>query len=187
MLEIHIPDVDGWDQTKGENGEFVHLKGADIILEHSLVSLQKWEAKHKKPYLHDKVEKTDEEILDYIRCMTMTKNVDPNLYYYIPKEEMEKIVKYINDPMTATTFHDARKGYGKKEVVTAEIIYFMMINYGIPMEFRKWHLNQLMTLIRVCEIKMNTNDKSRKMSMNDIYNQNRSLNAQRRAMMNSKG
>lgn len=185
MLEIHIPDVEGWDQEKGENGEFVTKKGADLILEHSLVSLQKWEAKWKKPYLLDN-NKTDEEMLDYIRCMTMTKNVDPDLYYYIPASEMQKIADYINDPMTATTINDKRPGRSK-EIVTAELVYFWMINYGIPMEYRKWHFNQLLTLIKVCEIKNSSGEKGSKMSMNEIYASNRELNAKRRAMAHSKG
>ena len=183
MLEIHIPDVEGWDQNKEE---FVTKKGADLILEHSLVSLQKWEAKWKKPYLLDN-NKTDEEMLDYVRCMTMTKNVDPDLYYYIPKEEMEKIAKYINDPMTATTITNRRPGSRSKEIVTAELIYFWMINYNIPMEYRKWHLNQLIMLIRVCEVKNESGNKGSKMSMNEIYASNRAENARRRAMAHSKG
>ena len=187
MLEIHIPDVEGWDQTKNNGqGEFVKIKGADLILEHSLVSLQKWEAKWKKPYLLDN-NKTDEEMLDYIRCMTMTKNVDPEIYKYIPKEEMIRIANYINDPMTATTITNRRPGGRSKEIVTAELIYFWMINYGIPMEYRKWHLNQLITLVRVCEIKNDSGSKGSKMSLNEIYASNRALNAQRRAMAHSKG
>lgn len=181
-LSITIPDVDAWD-TKRE--VFVQLKGATIVLEHSLISLHLWESRWHKPYISD-IPKTDEEAIDYIRCMTITKNVDKDLYYYIPKEEMTRIYEYINDPMTATTFsnNNPNRNARKKEVVTAELLYFAMISYGIPIEFRKWHLNQLITLIRVCEIK---NGDPKKMSKADVMARNKSLNAQRRARLHSKG
>lgn len=182
--KITIPDIHGWN-TKKE--EFVDFKGVDLSLEHSLISLQKWEAKWHKPYLSD-VEKTEEEIIDYIRCMTLTPNVDPDIYYYLPKNIIREIAEYINDPMTATTFttHNPtnNRPTGKKEVVTSEIIYYWMIEFGIPMEYRKWHLNQLLTLIRVCELK---NTPQKKMSRSEMLASNRALNAQRKAKMHTHG
>ena len=181
--KITIPDIHGWNSNKEE---FVDFKGLELTLEHSLISLHKWEAKWHKPYLSD-TEKTSEEVIDYIRCMTLTPNVDPDIYYYLPKEATKEIVEYINDPMTATTFtthNPSNKPQGKKEVVTAEIIYYWMIEFGIPMEYRKWHLNQLLTLIRVCELK---NLPQKKMSKSEMLASNRALNARRKAQMHTHG
>lgn len=184
--KIIIPDIkDGWDPV---NEVFVTQKGATLVLEHSLVSLQKWESKWHVPYLgNDK--KTNEQVVDYIKCMTVfPHDVDEEIYKYIPRKELNEIAKYISDPMTATTFSDNSKQNGssspKKEVITAEIVYYWMIALNIPMEYRKWHLNQLLTLIHVCEIK---NAPQQKMGRNEILARNRALNAQRRAKMHSKG
>ena len=179
MLKIVIPDInDGWDPVKKE---FVNVKGATLILEHSLVSVQKWEAKWHVPYMSTE-NKTNEMVLDYIKCMVMFPHeFDEEVINYIPKKELEEVVKYINDPMTATTFSDNSKNGGgstKKEKVTAEIVYYWMIALNIPMEY------QLLTLIHVCEIK---NAPQQKMGRNEIMARNRALNAQRRARMRSKG
>lgn len=184
MTEIKIT-VNGFeDKWDPRFEEFVTIKTQTITLVHSLISLHKWEAKWKKPYLSKK-EKTTEEIIDYIRCMTVEKDIDPRIYYYLDEDDYKKITEYIDDPMSATTFHN----YGDKtgasnDIVTAEVIYYLMIQYGIPIEFRKWHLNQLITLIRVCEIK---NGGGKKMSEREILTNNKKLNAQRRAMLHSKG
>lgn len=182
MLKITVPDISGWNP---DIEEFVDKKGATLILEHSLVSLQRWESKWHKPYLSDK-EKTTEEILDYIRCMTVTPNVDPDIYNYIPESSIKEIAEYIDNPMTATTFSNASQIGGRvsREVVTAEVIYYWMIALNIPMEYRKWHLNQLLTLIRVCEIKQGP---QKKMGRNELNARNRALNAKRRAAMNTHG
>lgn len=184
-MTIVIPDInDGWDS---KNQVFINQKGATLVLEHSLVSLQKWESKWHVPYMSDDP-KTGEQIVDYIKCMTVfPKSVDPGVYNYIPKSELEKIADYIKNPMTATTFTDNAKQSGasfKKEKITAEVIYFWMIQLGIPTEYRKWHLNQLLSLIHVCELK---SAPQKKMGRNEILAQNRALNAQRRAKMHSRG
>ena len=184
MLKITIPDInDKWDQNKKE---FVTQKGATLTLEHSLVSLQKWESKWHVPYITS--EKTTEMVLDYIKCMVVFPHeFDENVLNYIPKEELKKVFDYINDPMTATTFSDTSKQSGKshkKEIITAELVYYWMIALNIPMEYRKWHFNQLLTLIHVCEIK---NAPQEKMSRNDILARNKALNAQRKARLHSHG
>lgn len=184
MLKIRIPDVCDVFDEKTER--FVNIKGADLQLEHSLISLAKWERKWHKPFL-GKDGKTDEQIRDYIRCMTLTQNVDPKLYQYIPPPVLKEIFDYIEDPMTATWFNDTeikQGGIGRKEVVTAEIIYYWMITLGIPVQFEKWHLNSLLTLIRVINIK---NTPPKKMKQKDILARNHSLNAARRAKHGTKG
>lgn len=180
MLEIVIPKTEMWD----ENSQiFVYTKEQTLRLEHSLVSLSKWESKWCKPFLTNK-EKTEEETIDYIRCMTLSQNVDPNAYRCITNKQMEEIFKYIQAPMTATTFSQKDQKSPSKEQITAELIYYWMIACNIPFECQKWHINKLLTLIRVCEIK---NTPPKKMSKRELMARNASLNAARRKRLNTKG
>lgn len=180
MLEITIPSQKLWDEY---NERFVNFEETTIRLEHSLVSLAKWESKWCKPFLTDKP-KTMEETIDYIKCMTITQNVNPMVYNFIDNASVEKINKYIEAPMTATTFSNERKGGRNKEQITAELIYYWMIALNIPFECQKWHLNRLLTLVKVCSIK---NQPPKKMSKSDIMSRNAALNAARRKQYNSKG
>ena len=181
MLQIIIPlTKEGWDEV---NEEFVEPIYKTLCLEHSLVSLSKWESKWHKPFL-SKAEKSHEEIIDYIKCMTVTKNVDPEVYNHITSENMKQIDEYIEDPMTATTFSDDVSDKRNREIITSEIIYYWMITLGIPFECRKWHLNRLLSLIRVCNI---NNSPKKKMSESSIMARNAELNAARRKALNSKG
>lgn len=186
MIQITIPRIEFYDENKEE---FVYPieKPLTLQLEHSLISLQKWESKWHKPFLTDD-KKTTEETLDYIRCMTLTPNVDPIVYRYIPESEMKRVSEYIDDPMTATWFgsnnQPGSSSPKKKEVITAEIIYYWMISFNIPNEYRKWHLNQLITLVRVLSAK---NAPKKKRSPKDILAENKRLNAARRAKYNTKG
>jgi hypothetical protein len=179
MLQIVIPDREYWDELKNE---FVTIKGQTLQLEHSLVSLSKWESKWNKSFLF-KQEKTFEETLDYVRCMTITQNVKPETYYHLTKENYDAVLEYINAPMTATTFSKSNER-PSNEVITSELIYYWMISLNIPMECQKWHLNRLLTLIRVCNIK---NQPSKKMSKRDVMSRNAALNAARKKRYNTKG
>lgn len=186
MLQVVIPSTELYDETKEE---FIQVKGQVLQLEHSLVSISKWEAKWKKPFL-TKDQKTNEEILDYIRCMTLTQNVNPIIYSVIPRSVFEQIFAYIEDPMSATIITDLKTpGAPKKksEIITSELIYYWMVALQIPFECQKWHLNRLMTLIRICEIKNTPPDKRKKMSRSEIFARNSELNAARRAAMGTKG
>ena len=180
MLRVVIPAVEFFDESKNE---FLQVKEHTLVLEHSLVSLSKWEAKTNKPFL-SKDPKTREETIEYIRCMTITQNVDPNIYYHIPASVLEKINNYISAPMTATWFSNNRQNNTNREIVTSEVIYYWMISLGIPFECQKWHLNRLFTLIRVCNEK---NAKPKKMSKRELASRNASLNAARRKAMRSRG
>jgi len=180
MLQITIPAVELWDERKQE---FVTTKEQTLQLEHSLVSLSKWESKWCKPFL-TKQEKNFEEILDYIKCMTITQNVDPEVYNYLTKENIEEINKYIEAPMTATYFSDDKTAKPSREQITAELIYYWMIALNIPFECQKWHLNRLLTLIKVCNIK---NQPPKKRSRKEIMSRNAALNAARRKRLNTKG
>ena len=154
-----------------------------LQLEHSLVSLSKWESKWCKPFLSNKG-LTDEESLDYIKCMVISKNVNPEVFDHFTKDNVKAVIDYINAPMTATTFSKESNGKTNKEVVTSELIYYWMIAYNIPSEYQKWHLNRLLTLIRVCGIK---NAPPKKMGKGEIMRNNAALNAARRAKLHSKG
>ena len=180
MLQITIPAGELFNE---ETNEFFTTKETTVRLEHSLVSVSKWESKWHKPFL-DKKAKTREETLDYIRCMTLTQNVDPDIYQAIDSATMKKINEYIEDDHTATWFTDRGAKRGNKQVVTSELIYYWMTVHQIPWEAQKWHLGRLMTLIKICNIK---NAPPKKMSKSAILRQNKSLNAARSAAMNSKG
>ena len=181
MLIITIPAIEGFDDEKQE---FVILaKEQTLQLEHSLVSLSKWESKWCKPFL-SKDDKTLDETIDYIKCMTITQNVNPNVYNRLSKENVKAINDYIDAPMTATTFNgDNQRGRGR-EIITSELIYYWMITLNIPMECQKWHLNRLLTLIRVCNVK---NSPPKKMSKRDITNRYAALNAARKKQLNTNG
>lgn len=180
MLTITIPESEQYDS---KNNRFYYIKEQTIKLEHSLLSISKWEQKWEKPFL-SKNEKTFEELIDYIRCMTITQNVDPIVYYTIPSDVMDQIVEYIDKKMTATWFSDDKNSIPSREIITSEIIYYWMFTYNIPLEMQKIHLNRLMTLIRVCSEK---NAPSKKMKKNDIYSRNRALNEARKKALNTRG
>lgn len=180
MLRIKILGEEYWDE---ETEMFRYPKAQTIELEHSLVSLSLWESKWKKPFLTKK-EKTDEEILDYIKCMTLTPDVDEEAYRYLSRKNYEEIDKYISATMTATTFSEISQQRGKQETITAEIIYHWMMSLNIDMVCENWHLNRLITLIRVCSIK---NSPPKQMSKSDIYARNTAINARNRAKYNTRG
>lgn len=180
MLKVTIPASEDYDPI---HNLFIEHKEQTLTLEHSLVSLSKWESKFKKPYLSNE-EKTIEETLDYIKFMTITPNVSDDVYHRIPYSVFTEIKDYIADPMSATTFSDEKNRKFKRETITAELIYYWMIALGIPFECQKWHLNRLLTLIRVCGIK---NAPQKNKSRREILNENRDLNAARRKALGTRG
>ena len=181
MLPLIIPALESWDSSKEE---FVLLaKEETLELEHSLVSLSKWESKWGKPFL-SKQEKTTDETIDYIKCMTLTPNVDPDIYARLTSRNYKQINDYIEAPMTATTFSSERRGRGSSEIITSELIYYWMIALNIPFECQYWHLNRLLTLIKVCNVK---NQPNKKMSKSEIMMRNRQLNEERKQLLNTKG
>ena len=181
MLTITIPAVEDWDPVKEE---FVpRIKEQTLQLEHSLISLSKWESKWCKAFLTKK-KKTYEELLDYIKCMTLTPNVNPEVYNYLTVKNIDDIYEYIEAPMTATYISEEKTSPTSKETGTSELIYYWMISLNIPFECQKWHINRLLTLIRVCNRK---NSPPRKRSAKEIMSRNAALNAARRKRTGSKG
>lgn len=180
MLQITIPAVEQWDEI---NQEFISTKEQTLILEHSLVSLSKWESKWCKPFL-SKDARTFEETIDYVRCMTITQNVDQNIYNFLTNKNIEDINNYIAAPMTATWFSKNSRKSNSSEQITSELIYYWMISLNIPFECQKWHLNRLLTLIEVCNVK---NQPPKKMGRKEIMSRNAALNAARRKQLNSRG
>jgi hypothetical protein len=180
MLQLIIPALESYDETKNE---FIIAKEQILQVEHSLVSISKWESKWNKPFLA-KEPKTNEETIDYIRCMIITQNVKKEVYDNITTENINDINSYIEASMSATWFNDNKNKSTSKEIITSEIIYYWMITYNIPFECRKWHLNRLLTLIQVCEKK---NAPNKKMSNSEIISKNRELNNARRKQANTKG
>ena len=180
MLRITIPATEYWDEQKQE---FVQMKEQTLQLEHSLVSLSKWESKWNKAFLTDK-KKSFEETLDYIKCMTVTQNVKPEVYDALTTENIKQINEYIEAPMTATWFDNDKSGRTPGETITSELVYYWMISANIPFECQRWHLNRLLTLIRVCNIK---NQPPKKISASEIASRNAALNEQRKRQLNTRG
>lgn len=179
MLEIIVPGQELYDEAKEE---FVYLREQSLQLEHSLVSISKWESKWCKPFLDGK-DKSPDEIIDYVRCMTITRNVDIEVYERLTEKNLRDINIYIEAPMTATTFRDEQSS-GRGETVTSELIYYWMVAYNIPFECQKWHLNRLLTLVKVCNVK---NSPPKKMSRQEIMNRNKALNKKRKEELNTHG
>lgn len=179
MLTIIVPGIEMFDDEKQE---FVTQDGIALDLEHSLVSLSKWESKYEKPFLGK--DKTTEEVLEYIKIMTLTPNIEDTIYEHLSPHNLEDINAYIDAKMTATWFSEAPGAPQTRDVITAELIYYWMITFQIPWECQYWHLNRLFTLIRVCNIKQS---KPKKMSRAELAARNRELNVQRRAQLGSKG
>lgn len=190
MFEITIPGEELWDARRAE---FTSTKAVTLRLEYSLVSLSKWESKWHIPFFDDSIEKTPEQMQDFVRCMTVTQGVDPTVYARLTVENLNAIYRYMEDPMTATWFagevrpgeknqngtakrRARRRPPGTGKVLTSEVLYSRMFQAGVPIECERWHLNRLMTLIRVCQEEQAP---PRKMSRKDALRQRRELNAAR--------
>ena len=179
MLQITLP-VELWDEGKQE---FVYLPGQTLEMEHSLASLSKWESKMGKPFL-TKDAKTYEESLEYLKCMMLTPGVTEDVYDYLMSHKLSVVDEYINSSMTATILPPNRGRKGRPETITAEVIYYWMIAMQIPAEYEYWHLNKLITLIGVCNVK---NSPTKKRSSDEILRDQMALNAERCKQLNSKG
>jgi hypothetical protein len=180
MLTIVVPGVEMFDEA---SQEFVSVDDVTLELEHSLVSLSKWEQIYEKPFL-GKGEKSTEEVLGYVKAMTLTSEVPEVVFSKLSADNYTAINAYIDAKMSATWFNDGPGAPSSKDVVTSELIYYWMITFQIPFECERWHLNRLFTLIRVCNVKQ---AKPKKMSRAEIAARNRELNAQRRAQLGTKG
>lgn len=180
MLRIDIPEREYFDEKTETFGK---IKATTLYMEHSLISISKWEAKWHIPFFDS--EKTVEQTMDYIRCMILNREIDDKsaLLNFLTTEDVEKINEYINDPMTATVIHDDGKR-GRTQKVTSELIYCWMVQFNIPSDYEKWHINRLIMLIRVCS---EENKPKKKMSRKEIMAQNKALNAARKARLGTRG
>ena len=182
MLKITVPGrQELWDE---KTEQFIITNDKDVVLrlEHSLISVSKWEAKYHISFLHS--DKTDAQILDYIKCMTLNPEVDDSVYTRLTRDNLRAINDYIADPMTATTVNDRHGNKRINEIVTSELIYYWMIAYGIPAEFEKWHINRLIMLIHVCAAK---NEPPKKRSQKEIMAEYRAINAANKEKFNTRG
>lgn len=181
MLSISVPMSDeGFDE---KTGLFVEPTFKVLKLEHSLIALSKWESKWCKAFF-SKRPKTDEEIMDYIKCMTINSNIDDDVYNHLSDENVMQINKYLEAPMTATVLPETNSGKASRDTITSELIYYWMISLNIPVEFEKWHINRLLTLIKVFNVKNNTNKKKPR---GETIRDYAALNEARRKQFNTKG
>lgn len=180
MLTVIIPENEFYDSNQNK---FIIVPSSTVVLEHSLISLAKWEAKWHIPFL-GKQKRTLEQESDYIRCMLVTPIKDENNFItYLSPENVQQIKQYIEAPMTATTFGKIQTRTLSKEIITAEIIYYRMFDHNIPIDCQKWHLNRLLTLLRVCDMKASPT----KTNKRDNAMRQAELNAMRRAKYNTRG
>ena len=180
MLTIVVPGTEMFDET---SQEFVTKDDVILELEHSLVSLSKWESKFKKPFLTDE-QKTSEETMYYIEAMITSLNHPIDTVLRLSRENITQINNYVESTQSATTFGQMPETKGRGEVITSELIYYWMVAFNIPFECESWHLNRLFALVRICNIK---NSKPKKMSRNEIASRNRELNALRRERYGTSG
>lgn len=179
MLEIPIPKGKVFNN---DTQMFYDVPSCTLKLEHSLISVSKWESRWHKSFLSIK-DKTSEMTIDYIRCMEISKNIDPIVYYALTPKDISEITAYIEDPMTATTFNEPKRAPSRK-IVTSEQIYYWMFSYSIPKECEQWHLNRLLTLIHIFELE---SQPKKKMSRSAILKQNAALNDARLARLHTRG
>lgn len=178
-LPIVVPAHDFFNE---KTNEIISYPSCTLRLEHSLLSISLWESIWHIPFFDS--EKTTEQTISYIKCMTLNKNVEDNVYERLTMDNVKAINEYIENPMTATVIANSKNSKRITEKVTSELIYYWMTVYNIPVEFEKWHINRLIMLLRVCSEKQTP---PKKMSKREIMEQNRALNAARRAKMHSKG
>lgn len=179
MLTLNVPEIDLFND---ETQTFTLIPAVVLELEHSLVSISKWESVWEKPFLAPE-QKTSEETFSYIEQMCLTPNVPSEVFRNLSHDHMRQINVYIDAKMTATWFKEEAKR-ASREVVTAEIVYYWLVALNIPFECETWHFNRLITLIKVCNQK---NSPPKKMSRREILNQNRQINAARRQQYGTSG
>ena len=179
MLSIIVPAREFWDER---SEEFIRTNDTTLYLEHSLLSISKWEAKWHISFIED--EKTDEQIMDYIPCMSLKGDIDPMVIKALTQRNVAEIHDYIENPMTASTIKEIRRPSKSRQKLTSELIYYYMIQYGIPVEFEKWHFNRLITLIRICSAE---NEPKKKMTPSEQARYYRELNNARRAKYHTRG
>lgn len=180
MLTIRVSEIELFNQY---TQEISYIPAQELRLEHSLISLAAWESAHKKPFIDSKHGLTVGEFRDYIRCMTINKGVDQRVYDYLGEDVIQRVLNYIDDPMTAATFKNEKETHSR-EFVTAETIYYAMIAHNIPQEYQKWHLNRLMALIKTCNVK---SQPEKKMTPKEAAAYHREVNARNRALLKTKG
>jgi len=180
MLRITVPVLELFNE---HDSSFTTLDGCDLELEHSLLSVSKWESKFHKAFLGPG-EKSEEEVLAYIEAMILTPVFPPEVCSRLTQSNLADIHSYIESSHSATTFNDRQRPGRRSETVTSELIYYWMVSFNIPFECENWHLNRLLTLIRICNVKQS---KPKKMPPSELARSRHELNEQRKAQLNTQG
>lgn len=173
MLRIYVPKCELWDEV---HEEFIRTKAYTLRLEHSLVSISKWEAKHHISFFVTKL--SGELLLSYIKCMTLNPDAPDNVYMALTNANLKAILDYINDPMTASKVSADVTRVGRDDYVTSELVYYWMTKYNIPAEYEKWHINRLIMLIRIC---IEKEKPPKKMTQAELYARHAAINARNKA------
>lgn len=187
MLTITITTEpeEQYDEVSGKflpGGEPIVI--AVVEMEHSLASLSKWESIHQVPFLSS-TDLSNEQVFDYLKCMVVSPNVDADVLYHCSQSNLDRIQTYINSSESATTFGGIpEKRGGSREKVTAELIYYWMATFQIPIEAENWHLNRLLSLIKIFSVK---NAKQPKRSTSEMAAERHRINAERRAKLGTSG
>ena len=173
MLTITVPGIDFWDS---EREIFIVRDEFVLELEHSLVTLSKWEQKYEKPYLGPEKHST-EEVLGYVAAMAVTQDLSPEVLVRLSEDNFVEISEYINKKASGTFFSDVMPGKRSSEIITSELIYYWLSAFHIdfnPVE--NWHLTRLFNLLRVASVK---NAPEKKRSRASIAQEQKALNEQR--------
>jgi hypothetical protein len=180
MLTITVLGEEHWDQ---ENEKFVYPDSFKLELEHSLVSLSKWESKWEVPFLGEKP-KTTEMVLDYIECMILTPDPPADWISKLSKENIEEITAYFDSKQSATWFNDHHPEPKTGETITSELVYYWLDICDIDWQAQYWHLNRLLTLVKIHTVKQ---AKPKPMSRSEMLRRRRALNKQRLKEMEEGG
>lgn len=177
MLKINVPHTELYDESRG----FIQVQAATLILEHSLLSMSKWESEFHKPFFSPG-RKTDSETIAYVKAMTINQ-VDDNTYLALTPYNIKSILDYINNPMSATKLND-KKQKNSRDIITTEGIYYLLSQQGIPFEVEKWHFNRLLALLNIAD---RQNQPEQKMSQTDLAQKMHELNEERKAKLGTTG
>lgn len=174
-----------------ETNTFLHPVGKKLHLEHSLLSISKWEAEWEIPFLN--TDKTSEQSLSYIKCCVLDDDFDELLLNTLSDKNILDFNAYLSKGMTAKKIIDLRSSLSQKrksrrpasqKALTSEDIYYSMIQFHVWKECEEWPLQRLLSLLQLCSLKSNSTGEMSKSDQAKFY---REENARRKAKYHTNG